>query len=130
MMLTILTTNQMTSKTTMFIDFQKQGGGLEFSFNRMDINDVKIISDALEFALTQYVNDEQEPFEVKRIKSIQAELKDNIYTQNIRLPLIPIVKVNPFACYGNKEPHIMDFECIEDYNDRIQNYRKWEANNK
>jgi hypothetical protein len=79
----------MTYKTQMFIDFQKQADTIEFSFNRMDINDVKIFSDALDlYYLNKVWSDEEKPFLPERIKSLQKELRENIYTQNIRLPLI------------------------------------------
>lgn len=89
----------MTSKTPMFIDFHK--------------------------------GEEQKKGELvhDRLKSLQSELRTNIYTQNIRLPLIPINKVNPFACYGSSEPHRMDFDTWEEYDERIKKYHDWELMN-
>lgn len=88
----ILKTNDMTYKTPMFIDFHKGEERMEFHFKKMDINDVKIFSDALDL-LEKRANESVEklPFLTERIKSIKKEFKDNIYTQNIRLPLVPEV---------------------------------------
>lgn len=36
---------------------------------------------------------------------------------------------NPFNCFGRK-PHPMDFESTEEYRERIEEWQKWEHNNK
>jgi len=37
---------------------------------------------------------------------------------------------NPYACFGNKRPHRMDFEDRDEYEIRLSNYDKWESNKK
>ena len=68
-----------------FIDYQKQIDSIEFSINRMDIIDMKILSDALGLAAQL----ESNPFRSARIKAMQKQFKTNIYTQNTGKKLIP-----------------------------------------
>ncbi len=42
---------------------------------------------------------------------------------------IPSVRKNPFACYGNKVPHRMDFDDLDEFRSRLGNYNKWEKEN-
>lgn len=37
---------------------------------------------------------------------------------------------NPFACFGNQRPHIMDFDDPEEYRTRLANYKNWEENHR
>lgn len=38
-------------------------------------------------------------------------------------------KENPFACFGDKKPHAMDFDSKEEFQERLSKYENWETEN-
>lgn len=38
------------------------------------------------------------------------------------------LKENPFACFGDRKPHIMDFDNPEEYRQRLKDWQNFEDN--